>query len=81
MSKCDFCSAPLNNDGRIFTQTEMLNIMSPFPIMGDFTKNYGFPNAVLTKMYMKFNMKNEDSLPNVRENYQTNSRRQLGIRC
>ena len=62
MSNCDFCDAPLDNDGKIFSQTDMLNIMSPFPTMGDFTKHYGFSNAVLTKMYMKFKMKNEDSI-------------------
>ncbi len=62
MSNCDFCDAPLNNDGKIFTHAEMLNIMSPFPTMGDFTKHYGFPNMILTKLYIKFNQKNADSI-------------------
>jgi hypothetical protein len=62
MSNCDFCGADLNNDGKTFTQADMQNIMAPFPTMGDFTKHYGFPNIILTKMYKKFNMKNEDSI-------------------
>jgi hypothetical protein len=62
MSNCDFCSAPLNNNGKVFTHKEMQDIMSPFPTAGDFTKHYGFSNIVLTKLYMKFNMEKADSI-------------------
>jgi hypothetical protein len=62
MSNCDFCDTPLKNDGQIFTRADMLNLMSKFPTMGDFTKHYGFSNTILVNLYMKFNQENADSI-------------------
>ena len=62
MEKCDFCEKALDDRIMRFTRQEMLRLMSRFPVMGDFVKHYGFTNAILVKIYTKFESENADEM-------------------